>query len=49
MRFKKQNWPARKRADTFVGQIGNVLRAPVDNFRRLRSLSKFGQEGKATA
>ena len=27
-----------------AGQLLNVLRAPVDNFRRLRRLSKFGAE-----
>jgi lipopolysaccharide transport system ATP-binding protein len=36
-----------KRADTFAGQMLNILRAPVDNFRRLRKLSKFGAEDES--
>ena len=36
-----------KRADTFVGQLGQMLRAPIDNFRRLRNLSKFDKEDES--
>ncbi len=36
-----------KRADTFVGQLGQMLRAPIDNFRRLRSMSKFDREDES--
>ncbi len=36
-----------KRHDTFVGQLGAVLKAPIDNFRRLRSMSKFGAEDES--
>lgn len=32
------------RPDTFLGQIGGILRAPLDNLRRLRSMSKFGAD-----
>lgn len=32
------------RPDTFLGQIGGILRAPFDNLRRLRSMSKFGAD-----
>ncbi|MBX2926544.1 MAG: ATP-binding cassette domain-containing protein [Saprospiraceae bacterium] len=32
------------RPDTFLGQIGGILRAPLDNLRRLRSMSRFGAD-----
>lgn len=35
------------RKDTFVGQIGAALRAPIDNFRKLRSLGKFKDEDES--
>ncbi|RMG77991.1 MAG: ABC transporter ATP-binding protein, partial [Bacteroidetes bacterium] len=35
---------AQEKADTFVGQIGQLLRAPIDNFKRLRGLSNFDKE-----
>lgn len=36
-----------KRKDTLFGQIGSTLRAPIDNFRRLRSLSKFKEDDES--
>ncbi len=36
-----------KRHDTFVGQLGAILKAPIDNFRQLRSMSKFGAEDES--
>ena len=36
-----------KRKDTLFGQIGSMLRAPIDNFRQLRSLSRFGEEDES--
>ncbi len=36
-----------KRADTFAGQLLNTLRAPIDNFRQLRSLSKFKDDDES--
>lgn len=36
-----------KRADTFVGQLGQLLRAPLDNFRQLRNLSRFQHEDES--
>jgi len=35
------------RKDTFVGQVGAVLRAPIDNFRKLRSLGKFKDDDES--
>ncbi|MFD2036377.1 ABC transporter ATP-binding protein [Belliella marina] len=32
-----------KQAKTLMGQLGNIIKSPYDNFKRLRSLSKFGQ------
>lgn len=32
------------RKDTLMGQIGQTLRAPLDNFKRLRSMTRFDQE-----
>jgi hypothetical protein len=29
------------------GQLGGLLRAPIDKFRRLRNLSKFGGEDES--
>lgn len=31
-----------KQADTLAGQIGNLLKSPWDNLKRLRELSRFG-------
>ncbi len=36
-----------KQHDTLFGQIGSVLKAPVDNFRRLRALRKFDGEDES--
>lgn len=36
-----------KRRDTLLGQIGSALRAPLDNFRQLRSLSKFKEDDES--
>jgi lipopolysaccharide transport system ATP-binding protein len=33
-----------KQANTLVGQIKNTLKAPYENYKRLRQLSKFGEE-----
>lgn len=33
-----------KRADTFAEQVWNNLKAPIENFRRIKSLGKFGVE-----
>lgn len=33
-----------QQADTLVGQFKNILTAPFRNYKRLRELSKFGQE-----
>ena len=36
-----------KRRDTLLGQIGSALRAPLDNFRQLRSLSRFNEDDES--
>ncbi|MBK7870817.1 MAG: hypothetical protein IPJ74_09080 [Saprospiraceae bacterium] len=36
-----------KRHDTFAGQILSTLKAPISNFRQLRSMSKFGEEDES--
>lgn len=36
-----------KRADTITGQIMNILRSPLNNFRQLRSLSKFKDDDES--
>lgn len=36
-----------KRADTFIGQLGQLLRAPLDNFRQLRNLSRFQHDDES--
>lgn len=36
-----------KRHETLVGQIGSILRAPLDNFRKLRDLSRFGDDDES--
>jgi lipopolysaccharide transport system ATP-binding protein len=36
-----------QRNETFAGQILSTLKAPVENFRRLRSMSKFGAEDES--
>jgi lipopolysaccharide transport system ATP-binding protein len=33
-----------KKADTFAQQVVNVLKYPIDNFRRIQNLGKFGEE-----
>ena len=33
-----------KQADTLVGQLTNIIKAPYENYKRLRQLSKFGEE-----
>ena len=33
-----------KKADTFAQQLVNTLRYPIDNFRKIQNLGKFGQE-----
>lgn len=33
-----------KRSDTLLGKVGNLLKSPVSNFRRLQSMSKFGAD-----
>lgn len=33
-----------KKADTFAQQMVNVLKYPIDNFRRIQNLGKFGEE-----
>jgi ABC-type polysaccharide/polyol phosphate transport system ATPase subunit len=35
-----------KKADTFAQQMVNVLKYPIDNFRRIQNLGKFGEEEK---
>ncbi|MEB2784741.1 ABC transporter ATP-binding protein [Algoriphagus persicinus] len=36
-----------KQADTLVGQIVNSLKTPLENFKRLRQLSRFGEEDES--
>lgn len=36
-----------QRADTFIGQLGQLLRAPLDNFRQLRNLSRFQHDDES--
>lgn len=36
-----------KRKDTLFGQIGTILRSPIDNFRQLRSLSHFDKDDES--
>lgn len=36
-----------KRADTFMGQMANLTKAPIDNFRQLHSLSRFDKEDES--
>ncbi len=36
-----------KKADTFAGQLVSVIKSPLENFRRLRSMSKFGVEDES--
>ncbi len=36
-----------KRADTFMGQMANLIKSPLDNFRQLRSLSKFKDDDES--
>jgi lipopolysaccharide transport system ATP-binding protein len=36
-----------KKHDTFIGQLGGLLRAPIDNYKKLRSLSRFGAEDES--
>lgn len=36
-----------KQHDTLFGQIGAALKAPVQNFKKLRSLRKFGQDDES--
>lgn len=33
-----------KQADTLLGQLTNIIKSPYENYKRLRQLSKFGQE-----
>ncbi|MEB2782425.1 ABC transporter ATP-binding protein [Algoriphagus sp. C2-6-M1] len=33
-----------KQAETFAGQIGNLIKSPWKNLKRLQALNKFGQE-----
>jgi lipopolysaccharide transport system ATP-binding protein len=36
-----------KRHETLAGQIGSILRAPFDNFRKLRDMSRFGDDDES--
>lgn len=36
-----------KQHDTFAGQVLSTLKAPIANFRQLRSMSKFGEEDES--
>ncbi|RME03784.1 MAG: ABC transporter ATP-binding protein, partial [Bacteroidetes bacterium] len=36
-----------KQHDTLFGQIGSILKAPVDNFRKLRALRNFDEEDES--
>jgi lipopolysaccharide transport system ATP-binding protein len=36
-----------QQADTLVGQVKNMLKAPYRNYKRLRELSKFGKEDES--
>lgn len=36
-----------KKADTFAQQIWNNIKAPVENFKRIKSLGKFEEEGES--
>lgn len=36
-----------KRHDTLMGQIGHVLRSPLENLRRLRSLTRFDDDDES--
>lgn len=33
-----------KQADTLLGQLTNIIKSPYENYKRLRQLSKFGEE-----
>ncbi|AFL85070.1 ABC-type polysaccharide/polyol phosphate transport system, ATPase component [Belliella baltica DSM 15883] len=33
-----------KQADTLIGQLTNIIKSPYENYKRLRQLSKFGEE-----
>lgn len=36
-----------KSSDTFIGQVTNLIKSPIDNFRQLRSLSKFKEDDES--
>ena len=36
-----------KKADTFAQQLWNNFKAPVENFKRIKSLGKFGEENES--
>jgi len=36
-----------KQSDTLLGKIGDLLKSPVSNFRRLKSMSKFGVDDES--
>lgn len=33
-----------KQAETLIGQLSNIIKSPYENYKRLRQLSKFGEE-----
>lgn len=36
-----------KQANTLIGQLANAIKSPYENFKRLRKLSKFGEEDES--
>lgn len=36
-----------KKADTFAGSVASMIKSPWDNFKRLRNLSKFGDDDES--
>lgn len=36
-----------KQADTFVEQLGNLIKSPYENLKRLRAMSRFGAEDES--
>jgi lipopolysaccharide transport system ATP-binding protein len=36
-----------KQAETLIGQIGNVIKSPWENLKRLRNMNRFGNEDES--
>lgn len=36
-----------KQTETLVGQVGNIIKSPWENFKRLRQLNRFGEEDES--